>query len=94
MGLIESEGGVAADYYLFDDRVRFSLDAWNFNSKEPGNENMHLKAGVEYRLGDVFFVNAGYDNFRNRDRAHAFAGIGIRFDDEDLKYLLGSVPLR
>jgi phospholipid/cholesterol/gamma-HCH transport system substrate-binding protein len=91
-GLIESEGGVAADYYLFDDRMRVSFDAWNFNSKELGNEKVHLKAGAEYRLGDLFFINAGYDNFLNQDRVHAFAGIGIRFDDDDLKYLLTSLP--
>ena len=93
LGIIESKGGVGADYYAFDDRFKFSIDSWNYNSKEPGNENTHMKVTVSYNLGKVLFLNAGYDNFLNSKRAAPFAGIGIRFDDEELKYLLGSVPI-
>ncbi len=93
LGMIESSGGIAADYYAYDDRIKFSLDLWNFNSKEPGNENAHVKATATYNLGKVAFVNAGYDNFLNSARSTAFAGIGLRFDDDDLKYLIGSVPI-
>lgn len=93
-GLIESTGGVGADYYAFDDRVKFSIDAWNFNSKEPNNENVHMKATVSYQPFKYIFVSAGYDNFLNARRKAPFIGIGLKFDDEDLKYLLGSVPVR
>jgi phospholipid/cholesterol/gamma-HCH transport system substrate-binding protein len=93
LGLIESTGGVGADYYAFDDRLKFSIDSWNYGSKEPDNEKAHLKATASYSLGKVFFINAGYDNPLNSRRAAPFAGIGLRFDDEDLKYLLGSVPI-
>jgi phospholipid/cholesterol/gamma-HCH transport system substrate-binding protein len=93
LGLIESTGGVGADYFAFDDRIKFSLDSWNYNSKEPGNENAHLKATVNIGLGKTLFVNGGYDNALNSKRASAFVGLGLRFDDDDLKYLLGSVPI-
>lgn len=93
MGLIESKGGIGADYFAFSDRMKFSFDAWNFNSTEPGNENAHLKATVNYSINKVVFLNAGYDNFRNSSRSAAFAGIGLRFDDDDLKYLMGSIPI-
>jgi phospholipid/cholesterol/gamma-HCH transport system substrate-binding protein len=93
MGLIESKGGVGADYFLFGDRVKFSFDAFNFNSTEPGNEDAHLKATVNWHIGKVVFLNAGYDNFLNSQRSSPFVGAGLRFDDEDLKYLLGSVPI-
>lgn len=93
LGLIESTGGVGADYYAFSDRVKFSLDAWNFSSDEPHNENTHMKASVNYRLNKILFLNAGYDNFLNRDRATGFVGAGLRFSDENLKYLIGSVPV-
>ncbi len=93
LGLIESTGGVGADYYALDDRFRFSVDAWNFGSKEPDNQNAHLKATAAYNINPVLFVDAGYDNALNSKRAMPFAGIGLRFDDEDLKYLLGSVPV-
>jgi phospholipid/cholesterol/gamma-HCH transport system substrate-binding protein len=91
-GLIESTGGAGAEYFLFDDKVKFGVEAFNFNSKEPHNENTHVKATASYNINKLIFLNAGYDNILNADRKAAFVGIGIRFDDEDLKYLLGSVP--
>jgi phospholipid/cholesterol/gamma-HCH transport system substrate-binding protein len=93
LGMIESTGGIGADYYALDDRIKFSIDAWNFNSKEPGNDNAHLKATAAYNINKVLFVNAGLDNPMNSQRSSVFAGIGLRFDDDDLKYLLGSMPI-
>lgn len=93
LGLFESRGGVGADYLAFDDRIKFSLDSWNFNSTEPKNDNAHMKATATWHITKVVFVNAGYDNFLNSDRAAGFAGVGLRFDDDDLKYLMGSVPI-
>lgn len=93
LGLIESKGGIGGDFFAFDDRLKFSVDAWNFSSTEPKNDNAHVKATVNYSISKVVFLNAGYDNFLNSERAAAFAGIGLRFDDDDLKYLIGSVPI-
>ena len=93
LGLIESTGGVGADFYAFDDRIKFSIDSWNYNSNEPGNENVHMKATASYNLNNVLYVDAGADNFLNPQRKAAFVGLGLRFDDEDLKYLMGSVPV-
>jgi phospholipid/cholesterol/gamma-HCH transport system substrate-binding protein len=93
MGIVESEGGVGGDLFAFDDRVKFSLDAWNFNSKEPNNLNTHMKATATWQITKLLFVNGGYDNFLNSTRAAGFAGIGLRFDDDDMKYLMGSVPI-
>ncbi|MHB8846742.1 MAG: MlaD family protein [Nitrospirota bacterium] len=93
MGLIESEGGVGGDLFAFDDRVKFSVDAWNFNSTEPNNLNTHMKATATWQINKVLFVNGGYDNFLNAERRHGFVGAGLRFDDDDIKYLMGSVPI-
>ncbi len=97
LGLIESTGGMGVDYYALNDRVKFSLDAWNFssttNAEEPNNENAHLKATLLYNVNSSIFMQAGYDNFLNHHRASPFVGVGVRFDDENLKYLMGSVPV-
>ncbi len=93
LGLLESTGGIGADYFAFDDKIKFSIEGWNFNSKEPDNENAHVKATANFSIGKVLFLNAGYDNALNARRAAPFLGIGLRFDDDDLKYLLGSVPI-
>ncbi len=94
LGLIESTGGAGVDYFAFDDRVKFSLDSWNYNSQEPGNLNPHLKATASYSINKNLFVDAGFDNFLNPQRKAALVGVGLLFDDEDLKYLLGSVPIK
>jgi len=93
MGLIESTGGVGADYFVLDDKIKFSLDAFNSNSNEPHNERTHMKATLNYSLSKVLYVNAGYDNFLNADMATVFLGVGLRFSDEDLKYYMGSIPM-
>jgi len=93
VGLIESSGGIAGDYFLFKDKMKVSVDAWNMNSKEQDNTKAHMKASVNYMIGTTLFVNGGIDNFLNSKRSASFVGIGLRFNDEDLKYLIGSVPI-
>jgi phospholipid/cholesterol/gamma-HCH transport system substrate-binding protein len=93
MGLIESTGGVGADYFAFDDRLKFSLDAFDSNSHQVHSEKSHMKATVNYSLSKVLFINAGYDNFLNAYRDSFFLGIGLRFTDDDMKYYMGSVPM-
>ena len=93
LGLIESSGGAGVDYYTFDDRIKFSIDSWNYGSKEPDNDKAHVKATATVGFGKTVFMNAGYDNILNSRRASAFVGLGLRFDDNDLKYLMGSVPI-
>ncbi len=92
-GLIESTGGVGGDVFAFDDKVKFSLDFWNFNSKEPNNLRVHAKASANMFLNDYLYLNTGYDNILNVDRRAFFIGAGVRFTDEDLKYIMGSVPI-
>jgi phospholipid/cholesterol/gamma-HCH transport system substrate-binding protein len=93
MGIIESTGGVGADYFAFDDRFKFSLDAWNFNSNEPHNERANLKATANMHVSKILFLSAGYDNILNVDRRSPFIGAGLRFTDDDLKYFMGSIPI-
>ena len=39
------------------------------------------------------FATVGWDNFLNRKRDNFFVGGGVRFEDEDLKYIIGTVPI-
>lgn len=94
-GIIESTGGAGIDYYLFSDRARLSLEAFDFNQKTSfgAKSNPHLKAGAQISLNKYFFLVGGYDDFINRQgRKSGYFGIGFQFDDEDLKYLLSSAP--
>lgn len=92
-GLMENTFGVGVDYEPLVDRLRFSLDAWDFNSEDPQMDHTRLKVtGALYFLR-YFFVQAGYDNILNKDIDTFFIGGALRFEDDDLKYLLGSAGL-
>lgn len=88
-GIFESTGGAAVDWYVWDDRVRFFFEAFDFDDKDP----VHLKAGVRVNFLNNFYLTGGLDDFASgRDRA-AFVGAGLFFTDDDLKFLLGSAPI-
>ena len=93
IGLIENTFGLGTDLLFFDDALRFSLDAWDFNSDDPLNEKVHMKVSAGFSLFKYLFVHGGYDNFLNEEIDTGFVGGGIRFEDDDLKYLLGSGAL-
>jgi len=87
-GLIESTGGVGLDYLSYGDRVQLHLNAWDFTADKP-----HLKLDVGYHLGKYFSLNTGFDHLIDNERLSYFLGAGFSFEDEDLKYLLGKIPI-
>ena len=93
IGLTESEFGLGGDAYLLKDDLRLSVDAWRFSSDEADNKRVHMKAAASYSMFKYLFATVGWDNFLNRKRDNFFVGGGVRFEDEDLKYILGTVPI-
>ena len=93
-GLMENSFGVGADYFLDTPGLQLSLDFWDFNSDDPLNKNVHAKATARLRFLKYLYVQGGYDNPFNRDLDTGFVGGGLTFDDDDLKYLIGSGMLR
>ena len=93
IGLFDSTGGVGADYQL-NNRIKVSGEAFDFGGKR--DDNPHLRLFGEYTIRSEkphtprLFVTTGVDNPLN-DTAFIFGG-GIRWRDDDLKYLLGSIP--
>ncbi len=91
-GLMESTFGFGADYYIKGEQLRASIDAWNFNG-DPDAKNPHLKVTANYTVFKSLFINAGVDDFINSKMSSTFAGAGLSFDDEDLKYILTRLPI-
>ena len=86
-GIIESTGGVGMDYYMFKDSLKFTFEAFDFDSKR----NPHLKAGLTYNLNKYFFIVGGYDDFVSSLKLESpYLGIGFHFEDEDIKYILSN----
>lgn len=87
-GILESTGGAGADYHFFKDKAKVSLDAWDFNrSPTP-----HIKVSASYDFFKHLFLIAGGDDLSSKERRSFFAGGGIKFEDDDLKYIIGNVP--
>lgn len=92
MGVTESTFGAGADYFFNKDKARASVDIWDFSNDEEGAKNPHVKVGVDYYLFRNVFVTAGADNVLNKKWRGGYAGVGVRFEDEDFKYLFGNLP--
>ena len=94
VGLIDSTGGGGVDLH-WNRRLTLTGEAFDFS--ERYDKNPHLRLFGEYTLRQakpktpMIFIRSGIDNPFNNT---AFiVGAGIRWRDDDLKYLLGSVPI-
>jgi len=89
-GLFESTGGLGIDYYMLNDRLTFSLEAFDFDP----DENAHLKFKADFTPFQHVYLTAGFDDFISDEGNESFfVGGGINFSDEDIKTLLLSAPL-
>ena len=89
-GLLESTGGVGIDYLALNDKLKLSFEAFDFGN----DRRAHLKAGAEYQLFKHLYLSAGWDDFiSDQDNRSIYGGFSIRFEDDDLKYLLTTTPI-
>ncbi len=90
-GLIESRGGLGVDYFAMNDKLKLSLEAFDFNAvNDVRDDNANVKASLRYRLyNHIDFFVGGADLINNHPSM--FLGIGFYFIDNDLKPFLGSV---
>jgi phospholipid/cholesterol/gamma-HCH transport system substrate-binding protein len=89
-GLIENSGGAQVEYPLLDRKLWLSFEAFDFN--RPDDQSPHLRLSGRYQFHPNLYLIGGYDDFLENDSF--FLGGGIRWRDDNLKYLLGSVPLK
>jgi len=92
IGLTENTFGIGGDYFFNGDKGKVTADIWDFSNDEEGARNPHVKIGVDYFLFKNLFISAGVDNVLNSKWRGGYAGVGLRFEDEDLKYLFGTLP--
>lgn len=94
LGLFDNTGGIGADYRL-NDRLTVTGEVFDFGQRRDNNPHIRLFGEYAIRREKTrtprLFVTGGIDNALN-DTAVTFGG-GVRWRDEDLKYLLGSIPL-
>lgn len=89
-GMLESTGGIGVDYMALNDRLKLTFEAFDFSS----DRNAHLKGYADVQLFKYLYLTGGWDDFiSNRGNSSGFVGLSIRFEDDDLKYLLTSTPI-
>lgn len=98
-GLMENTAGFGVDYYvpLKTDALHWitSLEAWDF----VGQNRLHDRRPHIKWLNKCFFLkniytSFGFDDVCSKRNANPFFGGGFRFGDDDVKYLLGSLPIK
>ncbi|WNG37037.1 MCE family protein [Archangium minus] len=100
-GIIESTGGVGADFHFFKDHLTLKMDAFNFSVDEL--RYPRIRASLRAQAFDRLFITAGIDDIINSPRRDLntrrmiagrdyFFGGGIYFTDDDLKAILPVVP--
>ena len=99
-GLFEGTFGIGADYYIpfSNEKIAWTttLEAFDFKGLQRFDmcdRRPHLKwMNRIFFLNNLYFV-FGADDFVSQTNANAFWGLGIRFGDDDMKYLLSKFGL-
>lgn len=92
-GLFESTGGGGLDYRLLDERLKLSLDLFDFNREAELEElDPRLRLMGRWNLNRNLYLLGGVDDLLVSDQQSFFLGGGVTWNDDDLKYLLGSIP--
>ncbi|MDR0746983.1 MAG: MlaD family protein [Helicobacteraceae bacterium] len=88
-GLLRGTGGAGVDYFTLSDRLKLTLEAYDFNAiHDIRGDKAHLRASLRFQPWKFITLTGGYDNFLNSGADNFFVGAGVHFVDDDLKYLL------
>ncbi len=92
-GIMESTFGFGVDYNLFDNKLRLSVDAFDFNhDNDYRDNNAQLRAEIAYTLLRHFSLFGGVNEALNPKTRSFYAGAGMEFSNDDLKYFIDKVP--
>ncbi len=84
LGIFESTGGVALDFYLLRDRIHLGTEFFDFSKEYHAQANLKVYADVQF--APVLFVRASVENLLASPSYSV--GLGVSFSDEDLKTIL------
>jgi phospholipid/cholesterol/gamma-HCH transport system substrate-binding protein len=84
-GLVESTGGLGLDYRIQHISTKLSLDAFDYKKDKGAN----FRFAAETQLWNVFYGRASFNDAFRTGRSSATVAGGLRFNDEDLKGLIG-----
>jgi phospholipid/cholesterol/gamma-HCH transport system substrate-binding protein len=93
-GIFEGYAGIGfdVDFSLVSNKFRFisTFEAFDFNGfNRKDDRRPHLKWLNRLFFTQNIYFSIGADDFVSKKNANVFFGGGIRFGDDDIKYLLG-----
>jgi phospholipid/cholesterol/gamma-HCH transport system substrate-binding protein len=93
-GIMESTAGFGLEYDVLKDRFSVGADIFDFD--RPDGNRAHLKLYGNYDIVKSLFITGGADDILNRNSQYRtfFLGFGIKFPDDDLKTVIGAIPIR
>jgi phospholipid/cholesterol/gamma-HCH transport system substrate-binding protein len=92
IGIKDSTFGVGVDTAFWGNFVNISADLYDLSGENSGTseENPHLDLTAKVNLIDnALYAVGGYDNALSSKYGSPFIGLGFRFVDDDLKYMIG-----
>jgi phospholipid/cholesterol/gamma-HCH transport system substrate-binding protein len=87
-GIVESTGGVGAEYRAMNDRLRLGVLGYDF-TKETGKPNPRYRITGSFQFYKGIYGQAGWQDIANPQLRTFFLGGGLRWKDDDLKKLVG-----
>ncbi len=75
VGIIESEVGAGVDYYAFGNRIKLSLDIFDFNRRP----RPHFRFWTRFVASEHFNLLVGVDNFTLAPRREIYFGLELGF---------------
>ena len=95
-GLFQSTLGIAVDLTIpFGQNLHFvsSLEGFDFRGRQRWCDTRpHIKWINKVFFTPNLYMVLGADDFVSRQSKSAFVGVGLRFGDDDLKYLASKIP--
>lgn len=88
IGIIENSGGVGLDLHLAGDALKLSADLFSFDA----NVWPRLRIDALYTFFTHLYIAAGVDEVLNEELTDVFFGVGLTFNDQDLKAILATAP--
>ena len=95
-GLFEDTFGIGIDYKVPTGSNKFSwittIEAFDFNghNRANGDDRMHVKWLNRVSVLKTMYFTFGADDIFGKSTFSPFFGLGVCFDDDDLKYILPS----
>lgn len=89
LGIFENSGGIGIDQEIWKDHLYITGEAFEFGRDD---ENAHVRVFAKLRFFDAFYIQGGYEELASKTKKgrddSLFGGVGINFNDNDLKNFL------